>query len=112
MSKKLAIETTIAALQLGACRTSETIENPSDGWTTIEDVIHDRKANQETKAARIDAHAALDGLRVRKGWARQYSYDWLQKQMGLSAEACHILLFNVKQCKQVVMICLKAALSS
>lgn len=69
-----------------------------------------RLANSELRAAKIQAHYYLDNLWQRKtgitkGHARGKAYKWLRGEMGLTSELCHIGMFDVEQCKQVVEIC-------
>lgn len=66
-------------------------------------------ANQETKTWRIKAHAAFDDFwhgKMRRGEA----YKWLQQKLGLSADECHIGMFNVERCKRVIEVCAGARL--
>ena len=71
-----------------------------------------RLANKELREWKIKAHAAFDPLwkkKMLKGFskkeARNAGYRWLAKQMGICREDCHIGMFDVEQCKQVVEIC-------
>lgn len=76
--------------------------------------------NQETKAARIKAHAAMDKVVQERGWgkdakdprARRGLYLWLGRKMGFEereiAEKCHIAMFDVNQCQRVIEICVAA----
>lgn len=76
-------------------------------------------ANKELRDWRIQAHAAFDplwkkklalrrkqrGPDYKKVYARGSGYKWLREQMGLPKSDCHIAMFTVEQCKQVVEIC-------
>lgn len=84
-------------------------------------------ANQETKAARIAAHAAFDPLwkeadklydlpprprklRQRAIWrvhkrARTRAYHWLANAIGIAFEDCHFGLFDKDTCHSAVMVC-------
>jgi len=42
---------------------------------------------------------------------REKAYIWLAEQMGIQKEFCHIGMFDVDECKQVVEIC-EAAINS
>ncbi len=71
-------------------------------------------ANAETKQWRIKAHTAFDPL-----WGRddQYvsnrqgnrivAYRWLAHQLGIPdwQRDCHIGMFNIEQCQQVIAAC-------
>lgn len=78
-------------------------------------------ASQDTKVARIRAHAAFDAL-----WetahalydakndeereyvlkvARKRAYAWLRDRMELAREDCHIARFSLAQCEKVVYLC-------
>lgn len=64
-------------------------------------------ANAELRAARIEAHTALDRLwrtAKNKRKAREAAYAFLGNEMGLRAEQCHIGKFNLAQCADVVRI--------
>lgn len=71
-------------------------------------------ANKELRDARMAAHRLFDPLwlrkmrkdNIQKGHARRLAYEWLSKEMGLPRKKCHIAMFSVEQCKQVVAICL------
>jgi hypothetical protein len=58
----------------------------------------------ETRQARIRVHSALYSLWAKDGVfsTRRQAYKWLQKQMNLSRNNCHIGLFNVAQCKEAL----------
>jgi hypothetical protein len=71
-----------------------------------------RLANKDLREWKIKAHAAFDPLwkaKMRQGHskksARNSGYAWLAEQMGIPREACHVGMFDVEQCKQVVEIC-------
>ena len=71
-----------------------------------------RLANAELRQAKIQAHKYFDNLWQRridadctKGHARGKAYKWLRGEMNLTAELCHIGMFDVEQCNRVVEIC-------
>lgn len=74
-----------------------------------------RLANKELRTAKVAAHNAFDPLWMRKikeqGWkrhsARSMGYKWLASKMGIRSEDCHIGMFNIEQCREVVTICKK-----
>lgn len=61
--------------------------------------------NAETKAARIRAHDAFDGMAQRLDWNKGGAYAWLRKKMKLSRKECHIGRFNIEQCEKVIKLC-------
>lgn len=64
-----------------------------------------RPADQETRDARILAHAALDPLwknELRRRKARSFVYKALAEFMGLSPKETHIGMFTTSQCFAVV----------
>jgi ssDNA-binding Zn-finger/Zn-ribbon topoisomerase 1 len=66
-------------------------------------------ADKETKEWRIKAHVAFDGLWKGKGqMTRNQAYKWLQEQLGMSPDECHIGRFNREQCRCVVQLCVTA----
>jgi hypothetical protein len=62
-------------------------------------------ANDETKKKRIEAHDALAGYALRHGLSTSESYEWLQGQMGMTADECHIGRFDADTCDLVVGLC-------
>lgn len=69
-------------------------------------------ANKELRQAKIEAHQYLDGLWERrinknctKGHARGKAYKWLREQMNLTADLCHIGMFDVAECNKVIELC-------
>lgn len=64
-----------------------------------------RVANAELRKAKMAAHAAFDPLWRGGGMKRKEAYAWLRTAMGLVEEDCHIGMFNVEQCHEVVRLC-------
>lgn len=70
-------------------------------------------ANAELRGHRMLAHYYFDWLwkakmrrdKVSRKDARLSAYLWLAEQMGIPVKRCHIGMFHVKQCQQVVSIC-------
>lgn len=63
-----------------------------------------RLANFELRRAKMRAHAAFDPLWKAKGMRRREAYAWLAKQMGIDPSQCHIGMFDVERCQEVVGI--------
>lgn len=76
-----------------------------------------RLANAELRKAKVAAHNAFDpiwqahALRVvrspggKKKSVRSSAYMWLAQQLKIDGRDCHIGMFTVEQCRQVVEIC-------
>ena len=70
-----------------------------------------RLANQELRKWKMLAHEAFDprwnypGAKTSRSRRRGKAYHWLRHQMGLEKANCHIGMFDVDQCKQVIAIC-------
>ena len=61
-------------------------------------------ADDETKAARIEAHDWFDKLWGKGGigtMTRGGAYAWLRRKMNLRKDECHIGLFSKVQCDRV-----------
>jgi ssDNA-binding Zn-finger/Zn-ribbon topoisomerase 1 len=62
-----------------------------------------KPADEETKAARIEAHNIFDLLWKDKGpLSRSDAYKWMQKAMGLSKDEAHIGMFDKEQCELLI----------
>lgn len=72
-----------------------------------------KPAGPETREARIKAHAMFDPMwkavarRDRCGYdrARGRAYVWLQGQMGMTPEECHIGMMTLAQAQRVQELC-------
>jgi hypothetical protein len=72
-----------------------------------------RMANRELRTAKKAAHTAFDALwraKIKqqgcpKAFARGAGYRWLSKQLGVPVQECHIGMFDVALCQQVVQVC-------
>lgn len=69
-----------------------------------------RLANAELRAWKQQAHFNFDPLWKSGRMKRREAYAWLAVQMKIDFKDCHIGMFNVEQCKDVVRII--AALSA
>lgn len=54
---------------------------------------------------RIKAHAMFDPLWKTGVMSRSEAYKWLAEEMNMTREQCHISLFNVRECKEVINLC-------
>lgn len=70
--------------------------------------VYGTPASAAGRAARIDAHAALDRLWApqRRG-SRGRVYAWLRTAMDLTQETCHLRYFNEAQCHTVIDLATK-----
>lgn len=62
-------------------------------------------ADRELRNARMDAHAAFDPLWKDGRMTREGAYDWLAWSLGIERDQCHIALFGLLECRQVVELC-------
>ncbi len=62
-------------------------------------------ANKETRLWRHRAHSVFDPLWQSGHFSRQLAYELLCNYMSLTWAECHIGLFDVDQCKQVIAFC-------
>lgn len=67
-----------------------------------------RLANAELRKAKSLAHYHFDMYWRKEKYQRSSCYDSLAIKMGINIDKCHIGMFNVAQCEQVVEICKKA----
>lgn len=61
-----------------------------------------RLANAELRRAKNEAHAAFDPIWRSRTMKRAEAYRWLRHELGMTAEACHIGMFDVATCRRVV----------
>lgn len=66
-----------------------------------------RVANAELRKAKMEAHAAFDPLWKEGGMKRKEAYAWLRGELGLAEDECHIGMFDVDRCQEIVRLCLK-----
>lgn len=63
-----------------------------------------RLANEELRKAKSSAHMAFDKLWRGGNMSRGKAYQWLQRQLKLPAQDCHIGMFDIETCKKVVQV--------
>lgn len=66
-----------------------------------------RLANEGLRAAKQLAHANFDPIWKSGSKTRKEAYMWLAKELNVPKEECHIGMFNLKTCKEVIHICKK-----
>jgi hypothetical protein len=64
--------------------------------------------DRATKAARIEAHDALDDLACHFGLTRKAVYAWLRDVMKLSEPEAHVGRFDEARCAEVVRLAAEA----
>lgn len=62
-------------------------------------------AGSDLARARVEAHAVFDVFWKSGRFSRGVAYEWLASTMGLPVDKCHMVLFDVIQCRRVVEIC-------
>lgn len=63
-----------------------------------------RLANRTLRAWKKNAHTLFDPLWKQGAMSRREAYSWLAVEMDLPEEVCHIGMFDVEQCKEVVRV--------
>lgn len=61
-------------------------------------------ADADTRNARIDAHYYFDRLWKVGPLTRLESYEWLARELSLQQQDCHIRLFDVATCLEVIAL--------
>lgn len=69
------------------------------------DIPLGRMANRELRIAKMKAHGEFDKYWKVEKIKRTECYEQLAIKMGINVEDCHIGMFTVEQCNQVVKIC-------
>lgn len=64
-----------------------------------------RLANAELRKAKSAAHAAFDPIWKSGSKSRMGAYKWLSKQLNVPFKECHIGMFDIERCQQVVTVC-------
>ena len=66
-----------------------------------------RPANARLRTLKKEAHKQFDPIWKSGLVSRREAYDWLAKMMNLPLEECHIGMFDIKQCQEVIHLCRK-----
>lgn len=64
-----------------------------------------RLANARLRRAKRAAHSAFDPMWRSGGRTRRAAYEWLSKHLGVDVKDCHIGMFDIERCNQVVTVC-------
>ena len=71
-----------------------------------------RLANAELRKYKSMAHRAFDLIWKTKAMKRSDAYKALAAEMRIQSSECHIGMFDISQCKQVIAICLNGKLQT
>ncbi len=66
-----------------------------------------RLANYDLRRGKNRAHRAFDPLWKDGSMKRKEAYAWLANGLHIDVRDCHIGMFNVDQCNQMVELCLR-----
>lgn len=66
-----------------------------------------RLAKPELRTLKTKAHAAFDPLWRDGDMKRKEAYRWLADKLEIEYKACHIGMFDIDMCKQVIDLCNK-----
>lgn len=69
------------------------------------DIPLGRLANEELRKAKKKAHSYFDPTWREGDRSRKDAYTWLAHKLGIPRQECHIGMFDLEQCKQVVVAC-------
>lgn len=64
-----------------------------------------RLANAELRKAKSAAHAAFDPLWKSGDKSRRGAYEWLSRKLNIPFKDCHIGMFDIETCAEVVRVC-------
>lgn len=64
-----------------------------------------RLADAPLRKAKMKAHAAFDPIWKRKVMSRTAAYKWLRGALGIDAKDCHMGMFDINECDNVVRAC-------
>lgn len=64
-----------------------------------------RLADRQLRRAKSSAHTLFDPIWKSGQMPRKKAYAWLAEKMGIATTDCHIGMFNVDQCNEVVRHC-------
>ena len=64
-----------------------------------------RLANAELRAMKSKAHKAFDPLWKEGYMSRREAYTWLSEVLDISSDECHIGMFDVPRCEEVIDLC-------
>ena len=64
-----------------------------------------RLANPELREWKKRAHSMFDPIWKNGSMKRPQAYKWLSDKMGIPRDECHIGMFDIDQCREVVELC-------
>lgn len=63
-----------------------------------------RLANSELRSLKQAVHRVLDPLWQQGGMSREEAYAWLAEQLELTAEECHVGMFDPATCRRAIEV--------
>lgn len=67
-----------------------------------------RLADAELRKAKSEAHAAFDPIWKSRKMSRGVAYNWLSQKLNIPFKDCHIGMFDIETCAEVVNVCNEA----
>lgn len=64
-----------------------------------------RLANARLRTLKKEAHKQFDPIWKSGFMSRKRAYEWLSDMLDMDIEDCHIGMFDIKQCQEVIHIC-------
>lgn len=64
-----------------------------------------RLADVELRAMKSKAHRAFDPIWKEGHSPRREAYAWLAEALNISADECHIGMFDIPRCEEVIALC-------
>lgn len=61
-------------------------------------------AKKSLRQKRQQVHRVMDPIWRELRWNRQKLYDWLAARMGISAEECHVGMFDMDACERALAL--------
>ena len=71
------------------------------------DIPMGRLANARLRTLKMEAHKQVDVLWKSGLMSRREAYRWLADMMNMELDDCHIGMFDIKRCQQVIHLCRK-----
>lgn len=75
---------------------------PEDVARQLDERASIEATNRDAAWWRTEAHRWFDLIWKGGHLSREGAYAWLRKEMGLAQRRCHIALFDIDQCREVV----------
>lgn len=69
------------------------------------DIPMGRVSNARLRTLKIEAHKQFDSIWKSNLTSRENAYIWLANKLGIEVYECHIGMFDIKQCQEVIRLC-------